>query len=310
MIGAGITSDSFCGRFSNAPQPGFTEKAISGGWGDRIHAGSGFGIMKIHACILFLTLSLMPFPYAHATPDLLTSPNASILVCGGAMMNGNHFADPVIPAMSEHYAGIRHVAMILHASVPADRDKMERRLQEAFTHLGVPKATSLHRFDGEGAITVLKKADALFIGGGDTFALLRELQTTGQLEVIQDRALAGVPVGGTSAGANVLGPVIGTTNDFPVNDIPTRDALSLFPALINPHHPTPDDEARYASREWKIRNYRRWNPGETVLGLGDRAIAVLRDGKVTLPLGPAWLYTTDVFRMLESGDAIPELDSR
>jgi dipeptidase E len=157
--------------------------------------------------------------------------------------------------MSEHYSGIQHVAMVLHANLQADRDKMERRLQEAFVHIGVPKATSLHQLDGVGALALLKEVDAIFIGGGDTFALLRELRSTGQLEVIQERALAGVAVGGTSAGANVLGPVIGTTNDFPVNDIPTRDALSLFLALINPHHPKPEDEAGYASREWKINNY-------------------------------------------------------
>ena len=128
--------------------------------------------------------------------------------------------------------------------------------------------------------------------------------------MIQKRALEGIPVGGSSAGANVLGPVIGTTNDFPVTDINTRDSLSLFPALINPHHPKPEDDAAYKSREWKINNYRRWNPDETVLGLGDRSIAVLKGGKVILPLGPAWLYFPGISRPLVTGDAIPELDPK
>jgi dipeptidase E len=267
-------------------------------------------MMKRLILPLFIFSILMSMTAVHATPELLTSADAKILVCGGAMMNGNHFADSVIPAMTDFYAGTQHVALVLHASVPADRDKMEVRLKEAFAHIGVPYATSLHQLDGGGAITLLKEADAIFIGGGDTFALLRELRMTGQLAVIQEQALAGIPVGGTSAGANVLGPVIGTTNDFPVTDVPSRDALSLFPALINPHHPKPEDEAGYKSREWKIHNYRRWNPGEVVLGLGDRAIAVLRNGKVTLPLGPAWLYASEESRALDSGDDIPELDPR
>lgn len=266
--------------------------------------------MKLSLVRLIVTIFLLSMSAIHATPELLTSPKAKILVGGGAMMNGNHFADSVIPAMSEFYAGTQPVAIILHASVPADRDKMERRLKEAFAHIGVPNGTSLHRLDGRGAIALLEEVDAIFISGGDTFALLKELQKTGQLEVIQKRALAGVVTGGTSAGANGLGPVIGTTNDFPVNDIPTRNALSLFPALINPHHPKPEDESSYASREWKINNYRRWNPGETVLGLGDRSIAVLEDGEVKLPLGPAWLYAPNVTRALESGDAIQELDPK
>ena len=83
------------------------------------------------------------------------------------MMNGNHFADSVIPAMSEFYAGTKHVAIVLHASVPADRDKMERRLQEAFAHIGVPKGTSLHKLDGPGAIALLREVDAIFISGGE-----------------------------------------------------------------------------------------------------------------------------------------------
>ncbi|MDG2168713.1 MAG: Type 1 glutamine amidotransferase-like domain-containing protein [Opitutales bacterium] len=244
----------------------------------------------------------------HATPELLTSPQAKILVCGGAMMNGNHFADSVIPAMTEHYGESKHVALVLHSNHPGDRDKMERRLKEAFAQIGVPQATSLHQMEESKTLDFLREVDAIFVGGGDTFALLRDLRTTGQLEVIQQQALKGIPTGGTSAGANVQGPVIGTTNDFPVNDIATRDALSLFPALINPHHPKPEDEQGFASREWKIHNYRRWNPNEIVLALGDRSIAVLKDGKVTLPLGPAWLYNSEEARYLVSGDAIPELD--
>lgn len=245
---------------------------------------------------------------AHATPELLTSPQAKILVCGGAMMNGNHFADSVIPAMTEHYGKSQHVALVLHANHPGDRDKMERRLKEAFAHIGVPQATSLHQMEVSRTLDFLREVDAIFIGGGDTFALLRDMRTTGQLEVIQQQALKGIPTGGTSAGANVQGPVIGTTNDFPVNDIATRDALSLFPALINPHHPQAEDEQRFASREWKIHNYRRWHPNEIVLALGDRSIAVLKNGKVTLRLGPAWLYNSEEARYLVSGDAIPELD--
>ena len=146
--------------------------------------------MKRPLLLLFIVTLLMPMTVINATPELLTSPGVKILVCGGAMMNGNHFADSVIPAMTEHYAGSQHAAMILHASVPADRDKMERRLKEAFAHIGVPKATSLHQLDGPGALALLREADSIFIGGGDTFALLRDLQSTGQLEVIQKQALA------------------------------------------------------------------------------------------------------------------------
>jgi len=141
--------------------------------------------------------------------DWMTSPAASVLAVGGSMMNGNHFADSTLPAMREHYAGTKTVALVLHPSHPADRDRMERRLKQAFEHLGGQKAFSLHPFETAEANRRLAEADAIFIGGGDTFILLRDLYATGQLGIIRQRILEGIPAAGSSAGANIFGVVIG-----------------------------------------------------------------------------------------------------
>lgn len=244
------------------------------------------------------------------TPALVTSPRASVLINGGAMMDGNHFADTTRPAMREHYAGVQRVALVLWASVPEDRDRMEARLQEAFRHLGDIEAVSLHRFDDAGGRRVLREVDGIFVGGGDTFALLRKLYESRQLEVIRERVRAGVVYGGASAGANVAGLKIGGTNDFPVTDVPSLTALAVFPAVINPHHPTAEQEQDFKSRDWKIRNYLRWNPDQAMLALGDRAMARLHGGRVTIPLGPAWIYTRDGVRELTTGDEVPEVAPR
>jgi len=234
-----------------------------------------------------------------------------VLVNGGAMMDGNVFKSSTLPAMRAFYPESGQVALILHASHPADRDRMEARLQLAFADVAPGlRAESVHHHDEAGAVELLRTADAIFIGGGDTFELLRVLHATGQLAVLQARVREGTPVGGSSAGANVLGLVIGATNDFPVTDVPTRDAIAAFPAVINPHHPL-STSADFGGREWKIRNYLRWNPGEVILALGDAATAVLREGQVTLELGPAWLYMPGKeTRWLETGDRIPELDPK
>lgn len=240
-----------------------------------------------------------------ATPDWMTSPRASVLVVGGAMMNGNHFADDTLPAMREHFAGRRTIALVLHASHPEDRDKMELRLQEAFAHLGGQTAFSLHRFDTAEANLRLAQADGIFVGGGDTFWLLRELYETGQLGLIRERVLAGVPYAGSSAGANIAGVVIGATNDFPVTDVPTRRALAILPVVINPHHPRADEQPAYDSRAWKIRNYLRFNPHERVLALGDRAMVRLHEGEITVALGPVWDYRPGDTAPAETGQALP-----
>ncbi len=253
---------------------------------------------------LFLALGCAASAPA-ATPEFITSDQASVLVVGGSMMNGNHFADATLPAMREHYRGVQLVALVLHASHPRDRDRMEARLQQAFEHLGGIRAESLHRHDTAGAAALLKRADGIFVGGGETFVLLRELYETGQLELIRERVRAGVPYGGSSAGANVAGLLIGTTNDFPVADIPSRRSLAIFPAVINPHHPRPEAAADFRGRAGKIGFYLSFNPDEQVLALGDAAIARLHRGVVKIELGPAWLYDSSGDKALPEHEAVP-----
>ena len=189
------------------------------------------------------------------TAGFVTSSQASVLVCGGAMMNRDHFADSVLPVMREHYAGCRRVVLVLHASHPTERDAMERRMRTAFVHLLGDGVTveSMHRRDAAGAKALLGAADGIFVGGGETFVLLGELQRTGQLQLIRARVLAGVPYGGSSAGANVAGLLIGATNDFPTAEVVSREALGIFPAVINPHFPLPETKADFDARVGKVK---------------------------------------------------------
>jgi len=223
------------------------------------------------------------------------------------MMNGNHFADSTLETMRAHYAGCARIALVLHASHPGERDRMEARLQEAFMHLNGAHAESLHRHDEPGQRALLEAADGIFVGGGETFVLLGELHRTGQLEVIQRRIAAGVRYGGSSAGANIAGPLIGTTNDFPVAEIPTRRSLAVFPAVINPHHPAPDTKPEFDGRAGKIRIYLQFNPADTVLALANASIVRLHDGLVKLECGRAWLYQASGSRELAIGEPVPEL---
>jgi dipeptidase E len=240
-----------------------------------------------------------------ATPSaFVTSAAASVLVCGGSMMNGDQFADGVLPVMRTHFAEVREVVLVLHAIHPSDRDRMEARLQKAFDHLGGLRAESLHRHDGAGQRALLERAGGIFASGGETFALLAELRRSGQLELIRARVLAGVPYAGTSAGANVAGLHIGTTNDFPVTDVPSREALGVFPAVINPHHPSPEAKADFEARAGKIKAYLQFNPDEAVLALGNASIARLHGGRVTFACGAGWLYRAGGVRALAPGDEV------
>ena len=116
-----------------------------------------------------------------------------------------------------------------------------------------------------------------------------------------------MPYGGSSAGANVAGLLIGTTNDFPVSEIPSREALRIFPAVINPHHPTPETKPEFEGRAGKIKGYLQFNPMETVLGIAEKSAVRLHDGRVTLEFGQAWVYRSGSTRALKPGEEVTEL---
>ncbi|MBI5767209.1 MAG: Type 1 glutamine amidotransferase-like domain-containing protein [Verrucomicrobia bacterium] len=242
-----------------------------------------------------------------AAAEFRTSPQASVMVIGGATMSGEHFLPEVLAPLRAHFAGCKRLALVLHASHPTERDAMEARLQKAFAEVGPITAMSLHRLDAASARDLLQQADGIVVGGGETFVLLGELYRTGQLELIRERVLAGVPYMGSSAGANVAGLLIGTTNDFPTAEIPSRDALGVFPAVINPHHPLPAAKADYDSRVGKLKAYLRFNPGETVLALANASSARLHEGRVTIVGGTAWLYRAGAVQPLPVGQVVPEL---
>lgn len=241
---------------------------------------------------------------APGRPNFHRSAGASVMVSGGSITLRGRFPATVSNAHHRHFGARKRILLILHATLPADRDAMEERLQTMFTADGY-ESESLHHWSGQDARQRIAEAEAVFIGGGETFLLLRTLLDERQLDVLRERILAGTPVHGTSAGANVSGPDIGCTNDFPIVDVPTRLALGIFPAVINPHHPA-KEQPEHGGRAQKILTYLRMNPRESVLGLGNGAIARLHATEVEILTGPAFYYHGAGYRELAEG-GVPEL---
>jgi dipeptidase E len=117
----------------------------------------------------------------------------------------------------------------------------------------------------------IERAESIFVGGGNTFRLLRTLQEHELVAPIRARARAGMPYLGASAGINVAGPTIRTTNDMPIVEPRSFDALGLVPFQINPHYLDPDPGSRHMgeTREQRLVEFLEEN---------DRAVVGLREG--------------------------------
>ncbi len=140
----------------------------------------------------------------------------------------------------------------------------------------------LHLRWNDRPLETLARAEALFMGGGNTYALLERLRASGLLEAIRERVEQGMPYVGASAGSNVAGPTILTTNDWNVVGLDRFEALGLVPFNINPHYKEADPLMAPFSetRDDRIREYHVVN-ANPVLGLEEGSWVVAEDGVVT-----------------------------
>ncbi|MBI3441169.1 MAG: dipeptidase PepE [Proteobacteria bacterium] len=114
-----------------------------------------------------------------------------------------------------------------------DQDAAAKRMTAWLEPLGI-KVISAHTVADP--VALLDKVDGVFVTGGNTFRLLDKLQKSGLLEAIKQKALAGMPYMGASAGINVTGPTIMTTNDMPIVQPASFEAMNFVPFQINPHY--------------------------------------------------------------------------
>lgn len=137
-------------------------------------------------------------------------------------------------ALSQLFADCREVLFVPYACGHHEQDAYTEAMREILAALDL-QVTGAHR--AANPLEALAKADAVFVGGGNAFRLLRAVHLNGLLPAIQERVQAGMPYLGVSAGANLACPTIRTTNDMPIVQPATLRALGLIPFQVNPHYP-------------------------------------------------------------------------
>ena len=187
-----------------------------------------------------------------------------LLISNSKDPQGRYLRWPVA-SLRDFLAGLHTVAFVPFAGVTVAADAYAARVQGVFSPMGL-EVRSVHEAADAGRL--LRESDAIAVGGGNTWRLLERLQATGLLGIIRERALAGVPYFGWSAGAVLAGPTIQTTNDMAVVVPAGARALDLVPFQINPHytdvHP-PGFQGE--TRAERLAEFIELNPGVRVVAL-------------------------------------------
>lgn len=198
---------------------------------------------------------------------------------------GGEYLAHAMDALAELLDGRRRAWFVPFAGVTVGWDAYTAMVQAALAPLGV-QVTGAHG----GAPP--DEFEAMLVGGGNTFHLLRECRGRGLLATMRRLAIGGTPYAGWSAGTNLTCPTIRTTNDMPIVDPGGFDALGLVDFQINPHFTNAMPPGHQGeTREQRLVEFVTANPGVHVLGVPEGDWVRVRDARLTLcgPKDAVWI---------------------
>jgi dipeptidase E len=201
-----------------------------------------------------------------------------LLLISNSTLHGSGYLDHAEREICDFLGNIRKVLFVPFALF--DRDAYAAKARERFAAMGY-ELTSIHEVEDQQES--VESAEAVFIGGGNTFRLLKSLYDFELLDPIRRRVVSGMPYIGSSAGSNVAAPTIKTTNDMPIVEPPSFTAMGLVDFQINPHYLDPDPASKHMgeTREERLRQFLEDN--ETpVVGLREGAIIKVENGSALL----------------------------
>lgn len=201
-----------------------------------------------------------------------------ILLISNSTLYGSGYLDHAEAEIRSFLGDVTRVLFVPFAL--HDRDTYAAGAQRRFEKMGY-ELWSVHT--AVNPVQAVNDTGAVFIGGGNTFRLLKALYDFDLLDPIRKRVAAGMPYIGSSAGSNVAGPTIKTTNDMPIVEPPSFDALGLVPFQINPHYLDPDPNSKHMgeTREERILQFLEEND-TPVIGLREGAMLRIENGETIL----------------------------
>jgi dipeptidase E len=219
-------------------------------------------------------ISLAQTYFVHTMPK-------NMIIASTSSLHGGDFLDYLLPELETHFDNCKTILFIPYARPNGiSHEEYTEKVSSAFAKIG-KKVRGIHEF--EDYSIAIKNAEAIFTGGGNTFLLVAQLYKndcmSGLIEVLNN----GTPYLGTSAGSNICGLTMQTTNDMPIVYPPSFKTLGLIPFNLNPHYLDADLQSKHMgeTRETRIKEFHSFNT-VPVLGLREGSWLDVKGDKIIL----------------------------
>lgn len=213
----------------------------------------------------------------------------NLIIASTSTIHGGEYLDYLLPVLENHFANCETLLFIPYARPGGiTEDAYTKNVSTAFAKIN-KKVLGLHTFSNP--VQAVADAEGIFTGGGNTFLLVTQLYQNNVLEALSKAINNGTPYLGTSAGSNITGVSMQTTNDMPIVYPPSFVTLGAIPFNLNPHYLDPDTTSKHMgeTRETRIKEFHSFN--ETpVLGLREGSWLDVKGDTILLkgPLTARW----------------------
>jgi len=205
----------------------------------------------------------------------------NLIIASTSTLHGGNYLDYLLPTLEQHFSNCETIVFIPYARPGGiSHEEYTNKVQLAFSQIG-KKVLGLHTF--ENTIEAIKNAQGIFTGGGNTFLLVSQLYENNIMETLVQAIAKGVPYLGTSAGSNITGISMQTTNDMPIIYPPSFNTLGAIPFNLNPHYLDADWQSKHMgeTRETRIKEYHVFN-SIPVLGLREGSWLDVKGNQIIL----------------------------
>ncbi len=189
-----------------------------------------------------------------------------LLLASTSTVYGSEYLEYLLPTLKSFFKSVDKILFIPFARPRGiSFNDYTETVAIAFENIDI-KVSGIHKF--ENAAQAIEESEAIFVGGGNTFVLVNELYQQNLMGILKQKINSGTPYLGTSAGSNIAGISMQTTNDMPIVYPPTHTTLGCIPFNINAHYLDADPLSKHKgeTRETRINEFHTYN--ETpVLGL-------------------------------------------